>query len=99
LCFFFLIQPIGCHIQIKRVCYVFTSVCLSVCLSVRLFVGCLVCHQYYSKSYKQISTNGNSGVVRYVTGRLVSTVKHTGQESGGKLCKIFKLWPFLHSNL
>ena len=30
-------------------------------------------------------------------GRLVPTVKHTGQDSAGKLCGIFKFWWFLPS--
>ena len=30
-------------------------------------------------------------------GRLAHTVKHTGQQSGGKLCETFKFWSFLQS--
>jgi len=28
-------------------------------------------------------------------GRLAPAMKHNGQESGGELCEIFKLWSFV----
>ena len=37
------------------------------------------------------------GLLSLAKCRLAPTVKHTGQESGGELCEIFKFWSFLQS--